>query len=133
MEKLVEDNGWDLDDVRFSHSEPYQNQVFGWSLGTGWLCARDCTVEAYQKICNFDDNQMYFVQFEPCSTFAFASGGYGIKYRCFDVMKGPEQAQYHGWVPYSELSATQPMDFHLKPEQMQSGNSIKGKVLGTYY
>jgi len=133
MEKLVEDNGWDLDDVLFSHSEPYQNQVFGWSLGTGWLCARDCTVEAYQKICNFDEKQMYFVQFEPCSTFAFASEGYGVKYRCFDVMKGPEHAQYHGRVAYSELSATQPMEFYLKPEQMQEGNSVKGKVLGTYY
>jgi len=131
FEKLLEDNGWDLDDVHFSFSEPYQNQVFGWSLGTGWIAARECVREAYNEICKFDEKEMYFVQFEPMST--FACGNYGVKYRCFDVTKGPSDAQYHGTIPFSDLSSCQPMDFHLKPEHIESGNSIKGTFLGTYY
>merc|ERR1712084_128211 len=75
--------------------------------------------------------KMYFIQFEPVRS--FACGNYGVKYRCYDVTKGPREAQYHGKIPYSELSSGQPMEFHLKPEQMQSGNSINGTFLGTYY
>jgi len=132
MEKLCEDNGWDINDVLWSHSEPYQNQIFGWSLGTGWIAARECVRQAYNEICNFDEKEMYFIQFEPCST--FACGNYGVQYRCFDVTKGPTDAQYHGKVPYKELSEGQPMEFQLKPDQIQcGGNSIKGTFLGTYY
>merc|ERR1719238_1068254 len=119
MEKLVEDNDWDINDVLWSFSEPYQNQVFGWSLGTGWIAARECVRQAYNEICKFDEKEMYFIQFEPVSS--FACGNYGVKYRCYDVTKGPREAQYHGKIPYSELSSGQPMEFHLKPEQMQSG------------
>jgi len=131
MEKLCEDNDWDINDVLWSFSEPYQNQVFGWSLGTGWIAARECVRQAYNEICKFDEKEMYFIQFEPVSS--FACGNYGVKYRCYDVTKGPREAQYHGKIPYSELSSGQPMEFHLKPEQMQSGNSINGTFLGTYY
>merc|ERR1712060_447477 len=70
FEKLCEDNGWDIDDVLWSFSEPYQNQVFGWSLGTGWIQARECVRQAYNEICGFDEKEMYFIQFEPISTFA---------------------------------------------------------------
>jgi len=131
FEKLCEDNGWDIDDVLWSFSEPYQNQVFGWSLGTGWIQARECVRQAYNEICGFDEKEMYFIQFEPIST--FACGNYGLQYRCFDITKGPRNAQYHGKIPYKELTACQPMEFRLKPDQMLSGNSIKGTFLGTYY
>lgn len=131
MEKLLEDNGWSQDDIMFSFSEPYQNQVFGWSLGTGWIAARECTREAYNAVCGFGPKEMYFIQFEPASPLPW--GVWDVQYRCFDVTKGPREAQYHGKVKYAELSASQPADFHLKPEQMQSGNSIRGTFLSTYY
>merc|ERR1712032_1680203 len=71
--------------------------------GTGWIAARECVRQAYNEICKFDEKEMYFIQFEPVSS--FACGNYGVKYRCYDVTKGPREAQYHGKIPYSEFSS----------------------------
>lgn len=131
MEKLCEDNGWNIDDLQFSHSEPYQNQVFGWSLGTGWIATRDCTVEAFNHTCGFAEKEMYFIQFEPAKP--FPCGVHKVQYRCFDVTKGPREAQYQGSIPYAELAASQPTDLVLTDAQMQPGNSINGTFLSTYY
>merc|ERR1712217_731237 len=65
MEKLCEDNGWHIDDLHFTMSEPYQNQVFGWSLGTGWIAARECTREAFVEICDFAPGEFYHIHIEP--------------------------------------------------------------------
>ena len=29
-------------------------QVFGFSLGTGWIASRECVRKAYNEICGFD-------------------------------------------------------------------------------
>jgi len=143
IEKLLEDNGWHIDDIELSHSEPYQNQVFGWSLGTGWIAARECTREAYNDICGFEEKEMYMINFEPVSPLSglkflgdkppFA---WKMQYRCYDITKGPMDAQIHGAIPYQELEKTQPCTCYLdgNPEYMQSGGqSIKGTFLSTYY
>lgn len=31
-----------------------KHQVFGFSLGTGWISARECVREAYNAICGFE-------------------------------------------------------------------------------
>merc|ERR1712226_969995 len=130
MERLMAENGWDKDDFLFSHSEPYQNQVFGWSLCTGWIAARECVRQAYCDICEFEPGEMYFIQYEPESTMNACNAK--IQYRCFDVTKGPKDAQIWGKVPYREMAADQPMQYYLPNEYMQKGNSIKGTFLGTY-
>lgn len=143
VEKLLDDNGWNIEDVEIMHSEPYQNQVFGWSLGTGWITTRECVREAYNDICGFDEKEMYIVNFEPVSPLGGltclgdkAPFGWKMQYRCYDITKGPMDAQIHGSIPYQELEKFEPTTCVLdgNPEYMQcGGQSIKGTFLSTYY
>lgn len=133
LEKLCEENKWDIDDVLFAHSEGYQNQVFGWSLGTGWIATRECTREAFNTICKFEKAEMYFVQFEPCKPLPYGEEHHVVQFRCFDVTEGPENAQIHGAVPYAQLAACQPAGLYLSEAQTQRGRSINGTFLSTYF
>eukprot|EP00438_Fugacium_kawagutii_P009224 Skav224569 [mRNA] locus=scaffold4295:222747:224780:- [translate_table: standard] len=130
MEKLCEENGWDINDVCFTHSESYQNQIFGFSLGTGWISARECVRMAYNEICGFEKGEMYFVQFDPCKPLPWGQEHHVVRFRCFDVTEGPEKAQFYGDVPYAQLAACQPTELQAK---LQKGNSINGIFLDTYY
>jgi len=132
LERLCEENGWKWDDVYCSFSEPYQNQVFGWSLGTGWIAARECTREAFNSICKFSKAEMYFIQFEPSQPFPCGKD-HVVQFRCFDVTEGPENAQIHGAVPYAQLADSQPADLHLSAAQLLRGKSIRGTFLSTYF
>jgi len=143
IERLLQDNGWNIEDIELMHSEPYQNQVFGWSLGTGWIAARECVREAFNDICGFDEKEMYMINFEPVSSLSGLSFlgdkapfGWKMQYRCYDITKGPMEAQIYGAIPYHELEKFPPAECYLDgdPEYMQSnGQSIKGTFLSTYY
>lgn len=129
IEKLCEENGWDIDDVSFTHSESYQNQVFGFSLGTGWIASRECVRKAYNEICGFDKGEMYFVQFDPCKPLPWGKEHHVVKFRCFDVTEGPENAIY-GEMPYAQLAAVQPAALKV---DLKKGKSITGLFLDAYY
>lgn len=131
MEKLIEDNGWDTDDVLFTHTESYQNQVFGFSLGTGWISARECVREAYNAICGFEKGEMYFVQFDPVKPLPWGKENHLVQFRCFDVTEGPEKAQIYGEIPYAQAAESQPAALHMK--DLNKGKSIHGTFLDTYY
>ncbi|CAE7821468.1 unnamed protein product [Symbiodinium sp. KB8] len=115
-------------------------QVFGWSLGTGWIATRECTREAFNTICKFEKAlpgyhkaEMYFVQFEPCKPLPYGEEHHVVQFRCFDVTEGPENAQIHGAVPYAQLAACQPAGLYLSEAQTQRGRSINGTFLSTYF
>lgn len=131
IEKLCQENGWDIDDVNFTHSESYQNQVFGFSLGTGWISTRECVRKAFNAICGFEKGEMYFVQFDPCKPLPWGKDHHLVKFRCFDVTEGPENAQIFGEMPYAQLAACQPADVQVK--DLKAGKSIQGIFLDTYF
>lgn len=130
VEALLKERNWDVDDITIGFSETWQNQVFGWSLGTGWLQTRECFREALVDCCGFNEGEMYLIQIEPASPL-----NRKVFYRCMDVAKGPLDTTIHGAVPFSQLSDSKAFaDLKLTPEQMQhGGKSIRGTFLDTYY
>lgn len=106
-------------------------EVFGFSLGTGWIASRECVRKAYNAICGFEKGEMYFVMFDPCKPLPWGKEHHVVKYRCFDVTEGPEKAQIYGEMPYAQLAAFQPAGLEL--QDFKRGNSINGTCLDTYY
>ena len=127
MENLCEENGWDIDEVLFTHSESYQNPVFGFFLGTGWIFARECVRDAYNAICGFEKGEMYFVQFDPSKPLPWGKEHHLVKFRCFDVTEEPEKAQMYGEMPYAQLAASQPCALNFT--NFKRGKSIEGLSL----
>ena len=54
-----------------------------------------------------------------------------MKFRCFDVMEGPEKAQMYGTMPCAQLAASQPCALNFT--DFKKGKSIEGLFLDTYY
>lgn len=130
VEELLKEKGWSVHDVVIGSSETWQNQVFGWSLGTGWLQARECFREALVDCCGFEEDEMYLLQVEPASPFNML-----VYYRCMDVAKGPYDTTLHGAVPFKQLVCDGSFaNLKLTPDQLKKGgSSIRGTFFSTYY
>ncbi|CAE8637382.1 unnamed protein product [Polarella glacialis] len=132
FERFLEDRGWTDDDVVWTHSEGWQNQVFGWSLGTGYLSARECVREAMLDRCGFEEGEMFMLQVEPMSLLPFlgseAPFAYKVRSRLFDVTKGPADAELHCSFPFAELAAHGPTEMPFSTAFKRGGASFKGNL-----
>mmetsp|Transcript_129800 Transcript_129800/g.403711 ORF Transcript_129800/g.403711 Transcript_129800/m.403711 type:complete len:588 (+) Transcript_129800:70-1833(+) len=129
VEALHERLGTHPDDFDGVESFMFINAVMGWNLGGGWEVCRESWREAMVEICGLEPGDMYMVMAEPVEPLP----PYYLAFRIMDMAKGPLDAEVFARVPYAELEGTHPLSVHIKPERIQSGRSIKGTFLGTYY
>jgi len=129
VEAFLEKTGADIDDFWEVPTMTFITSVNGWNLGGSWEICRECWRHAVVEVCGLERGDMYLLMGEPAGILP----PYTVGYRVMDMVKGPLDAELFASVPFSELEGTHPVQVRIKPERIQSGRSIAGTFLDTYY